>query len=153
MARIMTEEQENDIERLPSAWKPLVRKTLERNIKMTTEDILGIWELPQPWDVQGNMVDIAWLKTGNVKSGLKHGWKMEGSALGIKGTGRPILAFYYNDTLLVAAVTVATNGYIVRPNLGSSTDVEYAGLHEDLRARLTRECHSPAPYNSSAALH
>jgi hypothetical protein len=77
MARIMTEEQENDIERLPSAWKPLVRKTLERNIKMTTEDILGIWELPQPWDVQGNMVDIAWLKTGNVKSGLKHGWKME----------------------------------------------------------------------------
>ena len=53
-------------------WQPLVRTTLEKKIKMTIENVLGIWQLPNPWIIQGRTMDIVWMEKGDEESGLEH---------------------------------------------------------------------------------
>jgi hypothetical protein len=74
-ATIITVKQQAAIEQLPHDWQPLIQRTLEKNIKMTIEDVVGIWELPQPQDIKGHTVSIVWLEKGDWKTGFVHIWE------------------------------------------------------------------------------
>ena len=59
---ILTGEQAAAIRRLPDEYQPLVKMTLENGIKMTVQDVIGIWQLPNPWRTKRTAVRIVWLE-------------------------------------------------------------------------------------------
>ena len=112
---------------LAKHWQPLVKMTLENRIKMTVQGVIGIWQLPNPWQTKRTAVSIVLVRRRRSKASLEHimleherelsqrrierdevvelvkGATMVGTRIGFqgKGTGRPIVALKYHGELMV----------------------------------------------------
>ena len=127
--KMLTEEQSQAIKRLNAEDQPLAQTLLENGVKMTVEEIVGIWKLENPWQTTGPAVSIIWLEEGDKKAGLEHIMRkhtvelgkrnigreqvvelvkaatMVGTRIGFQGqgAGRPIVVFKYHGEVMPTA--------------------------------------------------
>ncbi|KAF2127571.1 hypothetical protein P153DRAFT_358444 [Dothidotthia symphoricarpi CBS 119687] len=139
-------------------FNDLIAKALKNNVKITTEEVMRIWQISTSRNIPGLTHEILWIEQGTDRAGYKHMLKHKadfekvgvsedklaevaeaattvgkpGGMQGNKSPGRPILGLFFHKKPLAVAISVGSNGFVVGMNPSNFDNfLEKAGIDQN----------------------